>query len=290
MTAGGVLVAVGGMLVLAGLVLAVTTMLGIGWTPRRRGWRVVTVPRHFLAATAAGLVVLLLTGWIAAAAGAAAAVVLIPSIWATSGIEHQIAVLDALASWTRRMADLLRSGAAGSLETALVKSALVAPEQIRGAVSRLAGRIGPQGIERALMRFAAEVADPVGDEIVMALVLQSRHGGRGLAQVLSGLAGTVDDQVRMRREVEADRARYRSNARTIVLLFVGMSAGMLLFAHPFLAPYGTSGGQLALALVVGVFCAALLWLRRMMRQPPGQRLLSPDDFGSITRGGGAGRR
>ena len=210
-----------------------------------------------------GIVVLLLTGWIAAGVGAGAAVVLIPSIWTTSVTEQQIVRLEALASWTRRLADLLRR--ARPVHWRLRWSSPRSSRPKRSALMVDAGSPHRPARDRAaLMRFADQVADPVSDEVVMALTLQLRHGGRGLAQVLSGLAATVDDQVRMRREVEADRAKYRSNARTIVLLFVGMSAGMLVFARTFLAPYGTPVGQVALAVVVAVFGAALLWLRQMI--------------------------
>lgn len=37
-------------------------------------------------------------------------------------------------------------------------------------------------------------------------------------------------------------------------------------------------GQFALAGVVGIFGAALLWLKRMVRQAPGERLLVEADF------------
>lgn len=281
MTGAVLLIGIGAMFILIGLVVVVAMGMGVQFGSSR-GARTAKSRADFkpiyVVAALVGLVGLLLTGWVAVGVGAAGAVVLVPSILAKTGAEDQVARLEALGSWTRRLADLLASGAASSLESALAKSARVAPTPIAGDVGLLVSRMGPQGVRTALLSFARDLADPVSDEVVMALVLQLRHGGRGLAQVLMGLAANVDDQIRMRREVEADRAKPRSNVRTLVILTLGMSTAMILFARGFLAPYGTVQGQFALAGVVAIFGAALLWLKRMVRQEPGERLLVDADF------------
>ncbi len=283
MTGAVLLIGVGTMAVLGGIVILTAMLLGIrlgsqrGSRTRRKRSRYEFQPIHAVAVIA-GLVALLLTRWVAIGVGVAGAVVLVPSLLAKSDAQHQITRLEALGGWTRRLGDLLASGAASSLDSALVKSAAVAPAAITSEVGALAARIGPQGSQAALMAFAKEMADPISDEVVMSLILQQRHGGRGLAAVLSDLAAHVEDQIRMRREVEADRAKPRSNVRTIVLLTLGLSGGLILFDRTYLAPYGTVTGQLALAGVVAIFAAAVLWLRRMIRQMPGERLLVDADF------------
>ncbi len=283
MTGVVLLIGVGTMAVLGGIVILTAMLLGIrlgaerGSRTRRKTSRYEFQPIHAVAVIA-GLVALLLTRWVAIGVGVAGAVVLVPSLLAKSDAQHQITRLEALGGWTRRLGDLLASGAASSLDSALVKSAAVAPAAITSEVGALAARIGPQGSQAALMAFAKEMADPISDEVVMSLILQQRHGGRGLAAVLTDLAAHVEDQIRMRREVEADRAKPRSNVRTIVLLTLGLSGGLILFDRTYLAPYGTVTGQLALAGVVAIFAAAVLWLRRMIRQMPGERLLVDADF------------
>jgi len=283
MTGAVLLIGVGTMAVLGGIVILTAMLLGIrlgsqrGSRTRRKRSRYEFQPIHAVAVIA-GLVALLLTRWVAIGVGVAGAVVLVPSLLAKSDAQHQITRLEALGGWTRRLGDLLASGAASSLDSALVKSAAVAPAAITSEVGALAARIGPQGSQAALMAFAKEMADPISDEVVMSLILQQRHGGRGLAAVLADLAAHVEDQIRMRREVEADRAKPRSNVRTIVLLTLGLSGGLILFDRTYLAPYGTVTGQLALAGVVAIFAAAVLWLRRMIRQMPGERLLVDADF------------
>ncbi len=283
MTGAVLLIGVGTMAVLGGIVILTAMLLGIrlgsqrGSRTRRKRSRYEFQPIHAVAVIA-GLVALLLTRWVAIGVGVAGAVVLVPSLLAKSDAQQQITRLEALGGWTRRLGDLLASGAASSLDSALVKSAAVAPAAITSEVGALAARIGPQGSRAALMAFAKEMADPISDEVVMSLILQQRHGGRGLAAVLADLAAHVEDQIRMRREVEADRAKPRSNVRTIVLLTLGLSGGLIVFDQTYLAPYGTVTGQLALAGVVAIFAAAVLWLRRMIRQMPGERLLVDADF------------
>jgi len=283
MTGVVLLIGVGTMAVLGGVVILTAMLLGIrlgsqrGSRTRSKTSRYEFQPIHAVAVIA-GLVALLLTRWVAIGVGVAGAVVLVPSLLAKSDAQHQITRLEALGGWTRRLGDLLASGAASSLDSALVKSAAVAQAAISSEVGALAARIGPQGSQAALMAFAKEMADPISDEVVMSLILQQRHGGRGLAAVLADLAAHVEDQIRMRREVEADRAKPRSNVRTIVLLTLGLSGGLILFDRTYLAPYGTVTGQLALAGVVAIFAAAVLWLRRMIRQMPGERLLVDADF------------
>jgi tight adherence protein B len=282
MTGAALLIGVGVMLMLAGLVTLVAMLLGVQVGSRqvsrtRTRARYEFRPIHVVAVVA-GLGALLLTRWVAIGLGVTAAILLVPPLLAKADAERRIARLEALGSWTRRLSDLLASGAASSLEAALVKSATVAPTAIAAEVNALAARIGPQGIRAALLGFAHELADPVSDEVAMSLILQQRHGGRGLAAVLSDLAAHVEDKVRMRREVEADRAKPRSNVRTLVLLILGLSVGLIVFDRTYVAPYGSVAGQLALAGVVALFVGAFVWLRRMIRQLPGERLLVDADF------------
>jgi tight adherence protein B len=271
------------MLALGGLVVTVAMLVGVEFGSQRGAKETklrvrADIKPTYVVSVVVGLLALLLTGWVAVGVGAAGAVILVPSLLGKTGADENIARLEALGGWTRRLSDLLSSGAASSLDRALMKSAAVAPTAISVEVNALAARMGPQGTRTALLAFARDMADPVSDEVVMSLILQLRHGGRGLAAVLSDLALHVDDQIRMRRDVEADRAKPRSNVRTLILLTLGLSGGLIVFDRTYLAPYGTVTGQFALAGVVAIFAVAMLWLRRMIRQLPGERLLVEADF------------
>jgi tight adherence protein B len=268
------LAGVGVMLALAGLVLGAAGVAGFGTSrPGRRGRRPV-VRRSWLVAAAIGLLVLVATGWVAVAAGAAGACVIVPAI-VGSGAEadRRIARLEGLAGFTRRLADLLASGAVGSLEHGLRRAATGCPPAIQSEVSALVSRMGPQGMEPALRAFGRDLGDPAGDHVAMALILRARNGGRGLATVLVNLASDVDDQVRMRRQIKSERARPMNSIRGLVILTVVVWVLSTVFLRQYMAPYSSPDGQLALVVIVGDFALAMAWLRRLTRPVVGARFL-----------------
>lgn len=278
MTSSMVLFGAAGVVVAAGVVGLVTALLG-GGAPRpvRRPGSGRSVSPVLLAALAAAVLVLLVTAWPVAALGAGLAVWFVPKVLGgAKASERAIARGEAVAGWTRRLGDLLGSGAVGSLDGALRRSVSSCPPAIAPQVTNLVARIGPQGMETALRRFADEVDDPSAERVAAAMILRSRHGGRGLPEVLTGLATDLEERVRMVREIEAERAKPRSNTRTIIVLVVALIAMMMLFAREFLSPYSTVVGQVALFAVLSVFAVALRWLRRLSEPVrPAKFLLDP---------------
>jgi Flp pilus assembly protein TadB len=281
-TAGALLLTAAGLLVAAGLVGVVNAVRGVRLLPPRTphaGPRRFRVTPQYLLAVAAGVGVLLLTGWPVAALGTAAAGVFVPSVLGGgAAAKVLIAKSQALAEWTRRLADLISSGAASSTRDALHKSLGSVPDSIAAPVRRLVCRIGPHGMESALRRFAAEVDDPAAEKIAGVLILRDRNGGPGLADVLTGLAIDLDERCRMIREVEAERAKPRANMRTIVIVTAVLVIAMMLFARTFLSPYSSPVGQGLLVLVVVVFAIALRWMHRLSRPVRSPRVLvnNPD--------------
>jgi tight adherence protein B len=269
------LVGVGVGVALAGLVAGGAGVAGVGRSrPARKGARP-RVRRSWLVAAAVGVVVLVASGWVAVAAGAAGACVIVPAIL-TSGTEsdRRIARLEGLAGFTRRLADLLASGAVGSLEQGLRRAATGCPAAIHPEVAALVSRMGPHGLEPALRSFGRDLADPAGDHVAMALILRARNGGRGLAAVLLNLASDVDDQVRMRRQIKAERAKPMNSIRGLVILTVVVWAASAVFLREYMAPYSSPSGQLALVVIVGDFALGMIWLRRLTRPVVGARFLA----------------
>jgi len=290
------LIAVGVMLVIVGLALGVALAFGVQlpqpaaktrlksdaeMTHRWRRWQLLAIP--------AGVAVMLLTGWVAAGLGAAALVLVAPSLLRPSAAsQRHIDRLEALASWTRRMADLLASGAAQTLQDAIGRAAATSPAPIEVETKALATRMGPRGMEPALRQFAKEIADPVGDHVAMALIVRDRHGATGLADVLTALATDVDEQVRMRRTILSEQKKAVSNIRMILGLTVIVWVGLSLFARSYMAPYNTVAGQLGLGVIVAGFGFTLAWFRRLAQPVVGARFLeNPDGFGK-TEGAAVG--
>jgi tight adherence protein B len=279
MTAGVLLLTLAGLLVAGGVVGVVAAVRGVRLFPQRAvrsragGSAVRFAPLH-LAALAAGVAVLLLTGWPVGAIAAVAAALFLPKVLGGGRTAQRlVARSEALADWTRRLADLISSGAAGSTRDALRRSLTSVPAPIAGEVTRLVHRIGPQGTERALRQFAREVDDPAAEKIAGVLILRERNGGPGLADVLTGLALDLDERCRMVRDVEAERAKPRANMRTIVIATCALIVGMILFARTFLSGYSTPLGQAMLLIPVAVFAIALHWMRRLADPPAAPMVL-----------------
>jgi tight adherence protein B len=272
------LAGVGVMVALAGLVLGAAGVAGVGTSPPARRGRRLAVRRSWLAATAVGVLVLVASGWVAVAVGAAGACVIVPAILA-SGAEsdRRIARLEGLAGLTRRLADLLASGAVGSLDAGLRRASTGCPPAIQPEVTALVSRMGPQGLEPALRAFGRDLADPAGDHVAMALILRTRNGGRGLAKVLLNLASDVDDQVRMRRQIKAERTKPMNSIRGLVILTAVVWVLSVVFLREYMAPYSSPDGQIALVVIVGDFALGMLWLRRLTRPVVGARFLAELD-------------
>jgi Flp pilus assembly protein TadB len=193
-----------------------------------------------------------------------------------------ITQLEALATWTRRLADILSSGA-GGLDQAITMSTRTCPPPIADHVGRLAVRSRVRGLEPALRAFADDLADPDADRLIASLILRARVGGPGLQTVLDGLADAMAAQAGARREIDAERAKPRTTARILTAITVVVIAGLLLIAHDFLAPFGTLLGELVLAAITGIFATAFWWMHALASPPARARLLQvPIDAGGRT--------
>lgn len=251
--------------------------------PRQRWWRVVArIPlRRLLMAVAACAVVWWATGWPVAAVLAAVGVVTVPVLARGHDAQRLIARLDTLASWVRRLADVLASGA-GGLEQAIVASARTAPDALATEVQTLAVRLRTRGLEPALRAFAADLDDEAGDRVVLALILRARAGGRGLSPVLDAQAKSLEAEVVARRDIEADRAKPRTDVRAILAITTVLLAGLVLFAHDFLTPFDDLLGQSVMA-GIGALLGAAGWWMHLLTRTHRTRLLGPASHNPAAR-------
>ena len=286
LTGTGLLGGVCGAAAAVGVLLVVAGLRRVPVEPAEQGWRggpgrgqqlasrLAGKRRLLLATAVAGVLGWALTGWVVAGAAAGLAVVGAPRLRRGAAGRRQLARLEALEAWTRRLADLLGSGA-GGLEQAIGASVRTCPPPIAAEVTALAGRLRVFGPEAALRGFADDLADigaPAADLVAAALILRVRRGGRGLRPVLEALAA---DLVRARRAIDADRAKPRSNVRVLIAVTGVVLAVTLVFARDYLTPFGTPAGQVMLAVIVAVFAAAIGLLARITRLPDAIRFL-PD--------------
>jgi Flp pilus assembly protein TadB len=232
----------------------------------------------WVAAAVVAAVVWLASGWPVGGLLAGLAVIGVPWLLAQfSGGNATVERLEALQEWVRRASDVLAAG--GGLEQTLIRSARTAPEPIAAEVAALAARLQARWpTSRALLAFADDLDDAAGDLVVAALLLGAELRGPGLARVLTELAGSLTEEVTMRRKVEADRAKPRANARWLLLITVTAS-GLAALNGDYLTPYGSAVGQLVLAAIAGLIVACLLWMRRLTIPASTPRFLVDADRG-----------
>jgi len=276
----------------AGGLLLVATALVPAWRPdprnavrwRRRRRRPSSVTerrrqdwqrgRRAVLAVGSGLLILLYLRIPATALLVATLAWLTPTLLGGAAeAEASIARLEALADWTRRVADLMSSGA--GLEQAMEASLSSCPPPITTEVGALVARLTARWTAAdALRAFADDLVD--ADEVVGALILAADVArGAGLRQALIALAEATEARVRARREVEADRAKPRSGARTVMIIIGVSLAAVMLLGRQFLIPYRSLMGEIVLVVDGALFLAALWWMRTLSRTPPEPRLLPP---------------
>ncbi|RSD14808.1 type II secretion system F family protein [Amycolatopsis eburnea] len=218
-------------------------------------------------ACGAGALVWLVSGWPVAGIAVAAAGAFLPWLFGAGKLATQrIERLEALEDWLRGLADVLRAGNAG-LVGALQGSAHDVPPAISAEVTTLGQRLRTWNVDDALLRFADDIDDQIGDVTAAGLCVAHRQG-TGTAELLTTLARQIAADVASRRDAEAERARRRSAARILLGLWTVMFVGFAAFgSDSYTAVYSSVGGQLVLALVLGVVGVAVVWLRRLGVEP-----------------------
>ena len=215
-------------------------------------------------ATIAGatLVTFAATGWPVGAvlAGAAA--------WAVPGVlggraarQAAIGRTEAIASWTEMIRDSIV--AASGLEEAIVATAPVAPPAIAPEVRALVHRLEHQRLPDALVAFGQDLNHPSGDLVVAALAIATRMEASDLSGLLSRLAEAARGEARMRIRVEVGRARVRTATKVIVGVVMLAVVFLTVMNRDYLAVYDSTGGQVVLGVVGGIFAVGGWLLTRM---------------------------
>jgi Flp pilus assembly protein TadB len=288
---------VAGTVCVLGLVLAVVAIAGTTKPPRPpfggrldRLWRGPSErPRDqrrrqalLLGAAAAGAAAFLVTGLPVVGLLVVVAVPGAPWLF-TVGREERRAItrIEAVGEWTRRLKDVSTTGQ--GLQQAIVGTVATAPADIDDDVRLLAARLqaGWHGRE-ALLGFAADIGDPVGDQVVAALILHLTDRGDRLGDVLGSIASAAVAEVATRREVEAKRSQPRFAVRflsgmTLLVIAYG------LFNPQYMEPYGTPTGQAMMVILSGLFIALLVWVRAMSMPPRPARFLLAPTFEEVAR-------
>jgi hypothetical protein len=227
---------------------------------------------------------LAVSGWPVAGVGGAILGWVIPSgVRAGGRHQRELELVEAIATWAEQLRDTI--SAASGLEHAIGATAPLAPAAIAGPVQRLAARVEYERLDDGLRRFADEVAHPMADFVVAALVTASQHQARELGSLLGHLSSCARDDATMRTRVWVGRARTRSAVRIIVGVVLVFVAGLLAFDREYLAPYDTAAGQAVLALVLAMFGGSFVAMEAIGRVAVPERFVgrrSGDDVVGVT--------
>lgn len=219
------------------------------------------------------LLIAVVTGWPVAALGLGAMVVFWPALTGGSRVEQtQIARLEALVSWTEALRDT--TAAHAGLEQAIPATAANAAPIIRPALQRMVGHIRTRVPLEDALQDLAEQLDHAADMIIAALINNVRRRGDGLVHVLSGLAAASREELDLRRKITAGRAGDRRAIQLMMLIVLGVAGFLVLFSGgSYTKPYGTVGGQITLLIVLAMFLASFLWIRKLAGSRPPSRFL-----------------
>ncbi len=214
------------------------------------------------------VLVLLLTRWPVAAVGLGALVATWPLLFGGGRAEQlQIERLEALVVWTESLRDTV--GGNASLEQAIPVTAQNAPPLIRPALIRLVGQMRVRvPVDKALLSLASWLDDASADLVLAALILSAQRRGNGLGVVLSGLSVAAREELDMRRRVSAGRRGLRRGMQMVVGLTVLFGVFLVTAGQTYVEPYSTFGGQVALAVVLGIFAFGFGWMRRLAGSAP----------------------
>lgn len=266
--------AVVGLLAGLGVWIAVAGITGVranGRALRRVDWSILWARSGSV--TVAWGVAWLVTGWPMAGALAGGVAAMVPLLLAarTSRAAARERT-EALAAWAEMLRDTMSAYAA--LNEAISITSTVAPEAIRRHVQALAARSERYPLTTALQMFAADVADPVGDLIVAALVIADQRQAQNLTVLLAEIAGSAREHAAMRLRVETGRARTYASSQALVGITLGLVVVLMVMSPTFLAPFDSLGGQVVMGVIGALFAGALWGLVLLGRPAATPRLLA----------------
>lgn len=227
-----------------------------------------------LAAAAAGsAIAIAVTGWPVAGFIAGIAGFTSPRVFrAKANREREMNRMIALSTWIEMVRDTI--SAASGLNETLKATAVSAPTAVRTAVRQLAARAEREPLPDALAKFADELDHAVADTVAVNLGLAAANQIGSLQESLADIAENTRQEVSMRMRVETSRARQFTSARFIAGIVAVFSIGMVAFSRSYLAPFDTLPGQVALAVIGGLFIASGIALEKMSRFASPPRILN----------------
>ncbi|WP_100812148.1 MULTISPECIES: type II secretion system F family protein [unclassified Microbacterium] len=229
---------------------------------------------RLVAGVVVGIATWLISGWPVALVAVPAGFLFLPEVLVKPSTRG-LTLTEALAAWTRNIAALVQTGTLG-VEDVIQLSLPATAENIRPTVATLVSRFrGGWDTQDALRAFADDLADPAADKVTAHLIQAARKRAGDLPRALDALAEEMAAEARVRRAIEADRAKPRQSLRIVTLITVGVVLVLPLFGRSGqFAGYATPIGQAMLAFWIACYIGLLLWVRAILRESPPSRLFA----------------
>lgn len=213
------------------------------------------------------VLIFVVTRWPVAALGLGGLVAFWPALMGGSKEEQQqIVRLEAVVTWCEALRDTT-TGHAG-LEQAIPATAENAAPVIRPALLRLVGQLRSRVPLDQALQDLAEQLNHSADLIIAALQMNVSTRGDGLVGVLTNLAVAGREELDLRRKITAGRAGDRRAVQLMLAIVLAVATFLVLFSQTYTAPYRSVAGQVALAVVIGLFATAFGWIRTLARSKP----------------------
>ena len=132
---------------------------------------------------------------------------------------------------------------------------------------------GPAGepFVRELERIRERFADPLFDDVVLALTLHWRQGGK-LVPALEAVVSDWSETLRLQREAKALRSGVEASVVLLALLPFVFLITVQLLAPTLLAPFRSPAGEVVFVLAIGWMALGYGILQAMSRPPRESRL------------------
>lgn len=214
----------------------------------------------------------------AARSGFWAVAILIPALaWGLplmlkSPSRQDVERLDGLSQWIRRLAGLIASGR--GLRQTLITSLDSAPKAIEPQIRALANRLR-NGLptEVALYRLGDDLADPVADKAVAALIKASTTAEASVASLLNDVAQMISDEVQARQQIATAQTAPRTGARIVSMITTAILLFLVFVSDLGAAYHDTLLGQVVLVVLSGIYALLLWWIRSLATPAPAARFI-----------------
>ncbi|MEY4080798.1 MAG: hypothetical protein RL430_1228 [Actinomycetota bacterium] len=186
-------------------------------------------------------------------------------------MSSQLELIEGIAIFTEHLRDTIASST--GIEQAITATLETCPKVIEPELRRLVAEMQYGSLEEGLRHFADELAHPLSDFVVAALVSSIQNRSRDLSGLLTQLSASAREECRLHLRVWVSRSRTRSAVRIVGGSLVTFVVGLSLFDMAFLAPYASPSGLVVLTLVCSGFASGLWLLDRMSRFDSPVRLI-----------------